>query len=285
MAAHPLRVALERKYSSRHVDRLISKKVSDEYLTRQQALLAVARDAKIGSWTKYATEEDLAVFRGNSGGRSAAAPTAVVAAPGPRATGTRATAPQKTAPRPKAAPKSRDKVFVVHGRDGAISDSMFAFLRAVGLDPVEWGVAMHQTGKGTPHIMEAIDAGLAGAAAVVVLLTPDDDVILKERFHSDDDPDDEKRLVGQARPNVLFEGGLAFGRHPEKTVFVRVGKVKSFTDLGGFHITRLTNSAPKRSELVGKLRTAGADAKTDGRTQWYTAGDFEIKEEDDGDDE
>ena len=280
MAAHPLRVALEKKFSSRHVDRLISKKVSGEYLTRQQALLAVARDAGIGAWTKYASEEDLAVFRANTGGRAAVAPPAAAPAT-PRATGTARTA----APRAATRRRSRDKVFVVHGRNGAISDSMFAFLRAVGLDPIEWGVAMHQTGKGTPNILETIDAGLAGVAAVVVVLTPDDDVILKERFHTDDDPDDEKRLTGQARPNVLFEGGLAFGRHPEKTIFVRVGKVKSFTDLGGFLITRLNNTAPKRNELVGKLRTAGADAKTEGRTQGYTAGDFEIKEDDDDGDE
>jgi predicted nucleotide-binding protein len=282
MASHPLRVALEKKFSGRHVDRLISKKVSGEYFTRQQALLAVARDAGISAWTKYASEEDLAVFRANTGGRAAAAPPAAVPAT-PRATGARATPARTAAPRAAAPRRSGERVFVVHGRNGTISDSMFAFLRAVGLDPIEWGVAMHQTGKGTPNILETIDAGLAGVAAVVVVLTPDDDVILKERFHTDDDPDDEKKLSGQARPNVLFEGGLAFGRHPEKTIFVRVGKVKSFTDLGGFHITRLNNTAPKRSELVGKLRTAGADAKTDGRTQWYTAGDFDIKEDDDGD--
>jgi len=174
---------------------------------------------------------------------------------------------------------------VVHGRDCAISDSMFAFLRAVGLNPVEWGVAMGQTGKAMPHIADTLEAALAGVAAVVVVLTPDDNVVLKRRFHTKHDPDEEKRLTGQARPNVLFEGGMAFGRHPEKTIFVSVGKVKGFTDLGGFHVTRLSNTAAKRSELVGKLRTAGADVQTDGRTQWYTAGDFEIKEDDDGDNE
>jgi predicted nucleotide-binding protein len=277
VASDPLRAALENKYSKRHIHRLVSAKANSQALTRRVAMLAVARDLGM-NWTRFAASpEEIAAVGGSRVpvAAHAAAPASMPTAPSQRA-------PTRATPaRPARAPKRRDKVFVVHGRDIAISDSMFTFLRAVGLDPIEWGVAMHQTGKGMPNIAETIDAGLAGIAAVVVILTPDDDVILKQRFHTDHDPDDEKKLVGQARPNVLFEGGLAFGRYPSKTIFVSVGKVKSFTDLGGFHITRMNNTAPKRSELVGKLRTAGADVQTEGRTQWYTAGDFEIKEDKD----
>lgn len=32
---------------------------------------------------------------------------------------------------------------------------------------------------------------------------------------------------------MIFEAGLAMGRHQEKTVFVQVGKVKPFSDIGG----------------------------------------------------
>jgi predicted nucleotide-binding protein len=271
----PLRAALEKKYSKRHIDRLVSTKANDQALTRRVAMLAVARDLGM-NWTRFASSEEIAAVGGSRTAVTAAPPTPV---PAPSAPRSRAT-PRSPGTRPVSAPKRRDKVFVVHGRDGDISNSMFAFLRAVGLDPIEWGEAMHKTGKGMPNIAETIDAGLVGVAAVVVVLTPDDDVILKERFHSDDDHDDEMRLSGQARPNVLFEGGLAFGRYPTRTIFVSVGKVKPFTDLGGFHITRLNDTAAKRSELVGKLRTAGADVQTDGRTQWYTTGHFEIKTED-----
>ncbi len=91
--------------------------------------------------------------------------------------------------------------------------------------------------------------------------------------------------MGQARPNVLFEGGMALARHPDKTVLVTVGNVKSFTDIGGIHITCLNNTAGKRSELVEKLRSAGADVQIEGRSDWYEAGDFEIKDEVDADEE
>jgi hypothetical protein len=38
-------------------------------------------------------------------------------------------------------------VFVVHGRNSALRDSMFAFLRAIGLQPLEWSQAVKATGE------------------------------------------------------------------------------------------------------------------------------------------
>jgi len=41
----------------------------------------------------------------------------------------------------------KKKVFVVHGRNEKIRDYMFAFLRAIGLEPIEWDEAKRMTGK------------------------------------------------------------------------------------------------------------------------------------------
>ncbi|WP_290471296.1 hypothetical protein [Leifsonia sp. 71-9] len=41
-----------------------------------------------------------------------------------------------------------EKVFVVHGRNAAARDSMFTFLRSLGLKPIEWDQAIALTGKG-----------------------------------------------------------------------------------------------------------------------------------------
>jgi Predicted nucleotide-binding protein containing TIR -like domain len=280
----PLRVALEKKYSKGHISRLITARANDQYFTRRLALLSVARDAGLNV-TKYATDEEMATLRSHDRGRAVAANTVPPAAS--LARGRQANARPAIVAKPAAAAKSapkwrRDKVFVVHGRDGAIRDSMFAFLRAVNLDPIEWGEAVKATGKPMPYIAETLEALLAGAAAVVVVLTPDDEVVLKPRLQAEDDPEEEKKPMGQARPNVLFEGGMALGRHPEKTVFVSVGRVKSFTDVGGLLITRLNDTAAKRSEFVEKLRATGADPKTEGRTDWYKVGKFEIKDDGDG---
>jgi predicted nucleotide-binding protein len=122
-------------------------------------------------------------------------------------------------------------------------------------------------------VSEIIDAAFKEAVAVVVLLTPDDQVKLDDQFHKASDPSYEKRVVGQARPNVLFEAGMAFGRDPNSTVLVQVGDVKPFSDVGGRHVTRLTNDVESRSELVTKLRNAGCFVD-DGGTDWYSIGDF-----------
>ncbi|MGW6032464.1 TIR domain-containing protein [Gordonia terrae] len=55
------------------------------------------------------------------------------------------------------------------------------------------------------------------AAAVIVLMTPDDIVQLGDEFASGPDAP-ETAPSRQARPNVLFEDGIAFGRHPKQTV-------------------------------------------------------------------
>jgi predicted nucleotide-binding protein len=53
---------------------------------------------------------------------------------------------------------------------------------------------------------------MAKARAVLVLLSPDDEAKLRDLFISPSDGSFERELTPQARPNVLFEAGLAFGR-------------------------------------------------------------------------
>ncbi len=107
-------------------------------------------------------------------------------------------------------PKS-SRVFVVHGRNAGARDAMFEFLRAIGLRPIEWAQAVQATGKGSPYIGEILDAAFERAQAVVVLMTPDEIAYLRTEYgHGTNDP--ETQPAAQARPNVLFEAGMAMGR-------------------------------------------------------------------------
>ena len=151
---------------------------------------------------------------------------------------------------------------------------MFDFLRAVGLTPLEWSSALRATESGTPTIMQVIDAMLKKSAGVVVLLTPDDLVELKPQLVRKSDKEVEKRRAGQARPNVLFEAGIAMGSMPRETVLVEIGDIKDFTDIGGIHVMRLNNSSESRNTFVQKLEAANCDVNVSG-TDWLTAGDFE----------
>lgn len=149
---------------------------------------------------------------------------------------------------------------------------MFAFLRAIGLNPIEWSAAVSATGSGSPFIGQALDAAFKMAGAVVVLMTPDDIAYLRREYASGDD-DREMVPTPQARPNVLFEAGMAFGHHPDKTILVELGSLRPFSDIGGRFTVRLDNSPERRNDLANRLRDAGCDVTTAG-SDWLTAGDF-----------
>ena len=192
----------------------------------------------------------------------------IVGPPGRDAT---ETAPVAQQPRP--AEGARD-VFVVHGRNAAARDALFDLLRAIDLHPLEWSEAVQRTGKASPYIGEILDAAFGHAHAVVVLLTPDDEARLKPQFAHPNDPPHETQLTGQARPNVLFEAGMAMARSQDRTVLVELGSLRTFSDIAGRHAIRLDNSSQRRQELAQRLELAGCPVNRDG-TAWHDAGDFE----------
>lgn len=167
------------------------------------------------------------------------------------------------------------QVFVVHGRDERLRRDFFAFLRALELQPIEWSELLRLTGKASPYIGEVLDRAFENAQAVVVLLTPDDEVRLVEELWLPNEENTEKEVHFQARPNVLFEAGMAFGRNPDRTLLVQAGRIKAFSDVAGRHVIRLTNSAESRQDVAERLRTAGCAVSTSGR-DWLQQGDFSV---------
>jgi predicted nucleotide-binding protein len=169
--------------------------------------------------------------------------------------------------------KTPNQVFVVHGRDHFAKNAAFDFLRAVGVKPIEWINALEMSRSAAPYIGEILEVAFAKARAVVVLLTPDDQVQLRPDLASPSDKPYELTLYGQARPNVLFEAGMAFATHPDRTVLVQLGTVKEFSDVAGRHIVHMDNSFEKRQEFAKKLKNAGCDVDTSG-SDWVSKGDF-----------
>lgn len=183
-------------------------------------------------------------------------------------------APAKSAVALRVEQKSPDRrsVFVVHGRNEQLRRSMFEFLRSINLRPMEWTEAVALTGEGSPYVGQVLDAAFANATAIVVLLTPDEVAYLQSRYgHGDHDL--ETDAAEQARPNVLFEAGMALGRDASRTVLVEVGALRPFSDVAGRHTIRLTNAVAMRQELAMRLQTAGCDVNLAG-TDWHKTGDF-----------
>jgi hypothetical protein len=163
------------------------------------------------------------------------------------------------------------KVFVIHGRNDAARRGVFAFLRSIGLEPIEWSRAIAMTGKGSPYIGEVLNVAFSQAQAVVVLQTPDDVAHLHESLTYPGDPDTSPQM--QPRPNVLFEAGMALARDEDRTVIVELGQIRSFSDIHGRHVVRLNNSVERRQDLATRLRTAGCAVDLGG-TDWHQEGDL-----------
>ena len=110
--------------------------------------------------------------------------------------------------------KSRN-VYVIYGRNDKARKALFQFLRAIDLAPLEWSQLIAWNGKGSPYIGEILDSAFQTAQAVIVLMIGDDLAELRDIYLIKDEKPEE--FTPQARPNVLFEAGMAFGRNPDKT--------------------------------------------------------------------
>src|SRR5690606_31603713 len=115
------------------------------------------------------------------------------------------------------------------------------------------------------------------AAVVVVLMTPDEIAYLRREFAAHEQ-DPETQPAPQARPNVLFEAGMALGRHPDRTIIVEMGSVRPFSDIAGRHLVRLDGSPQSRKALAQRLQTSGAAVDMTG-SDWLTAGDLSSPDE------
>jgi predicted nucleotide-binding protein len=255
--------------SQNHAYKLIAEKVKATYLPRHLAAVALAGDLGINiNKSAYATDQERLQI---SAARSSAKPQGDSAS---RDASTRQSKGAKAKRKPAVPKRKSNSVMVVHGRNIPVRDALYEFLRALGLNPIEFSHGVNATKKGAPVIREVLDAMFAKAAAVVVLLTPDDDARLRKEFRKSSDASFERTLTGQARPNVLFEAGRAFGSHPDSTILVQVGKHRPLSDLGGVHFVYLGDDPASRNDLASRLETAGCAVDRSG-ADWLKAGRFD----------
>lgn len=164
--------------------------------------------------------------------------------------------------------KKEKNVFVIFGRNTRARDMVYDFLRAVGLEPIEWNTALSLANSGAPFIGNIVDSAFQHAQALIILMTGDEIVKLNSYY------DSTARFEYQSRPNVIFEAGMAFAQNEDKTIIVQIGSHRDISDLSGRHVVFLDNSIEKRLELIEKLRNAGCDLSINGKTQWADLNKF-----------
>ena len=165
------------------------------------------------------------------------------------------------------------KVFVIHGRNLAAVREMNRFLRALGLDPINFG-ELRATLGGTPTVADVVFAGMEQAQGVISLFTGDEYAFLRPE-HRDVHDDAGQVSRWQSRPNVIFEAGMAFGRDRNRVVFVLLGKVELFTDVAGVHVFRPTNSPHGPRDLLRRALKQSLKCEINESSAWMTEGDFE----------
>jgi hypothetical protein len=183
--------------AKRTVYSAIQKTAAANRVPRDLGALLLAGEYGI-SYQRYATAEQMAGLRG--------APMHMLADPSPPAT----PRGRRRATKKPIVTISNNSIFVVHGRDIQLNTDMVAFLRAIGLNPLEWSQAIKGAKGANPHVDEVIYDAMEKVQGVLVMFSPDEEARLKTKFCT---PLDEKKgfnkLDGQARPNVIFEAGLA----------------------------------------------------------------------------
>ncbi|MEU8006214.1 CATRA conflict system CASPASE/TPR repeat-associated protein [Catellatospora sp. NPDC049111] len=156
------------------------------------------------------------------------------------------------------------QVFVIHGRDEQVRRAVFGFLQALDLRPLDWEELVGATAQTTPFLGDVLTKAFEVAQAAVVLLTPDDGAVLHPRLRGAREETYETRLTGQARPNVIFEAGMAMARFPQRTLLVEFGRLRPFADIGGRNTIRFDGTPDSLNKFVQRLRFAGCDPNTTG---------------------
>lgn len=173
-------------------------------------------------------------------------------------------------------PPDPKKVFIIHGRNTAARTAVEHFLKALGLQPVDFDQLAADQG-GTPFVGDIVRAGLEQAHGIIALFTSEEYAALRPDHRGGNDSGTDV-MRWQARPNVIFEAGMAYGMAPKRTILATLGTdVSLFSDVAGVHILRLSNEVASRERFRHKLIGIGCEVeqRTSAWTDPMRSGDFD----------
>lgn len=141
------------------------------------------------------------------------------------------------------------EIFVVHGRNQKVLNSVKAFLQKLGLKPI---ILSEQPGKGRTIIEKFEDH--AQVKYAVALLTPDDKALLNESTG-------KQEL--RPRQNVIFEMGFFVGTlGRQRVAALRLGEIEIPSDYVGVEYIKLDDSGWK-GKLYQELHAAGFEIEAE----------------------
>ena len=138
----------------------------------------------------------------------------------------------------------KPKVFIVHGQDNELKESVARFIEKSGLE----AIVLHEQPNAGKTIIEKFE-NAADVGFAIVLLTPDDEGgLVGEEKHS------------RARQNVVFELGYFIGRLKRSNVAALVkGNVEIPSDITGFAYIGVDNAGFWKMMIAQELKACGYD--------------------------
>lgn len=136
------------------------------------------------------------------------------------------------------------KIFVVHGRDTEVKETVARFLENLDLEPV----ILHEQSNGGKMIIEKFEANSYNVAFAVILITPDD----MGRANTD------VEWKPRARQNVVLELGYFIGKLGRSRVCaLRQGEVEDPSDMAGIVYVPYDSAGGWKIQLCRELQAAG----------------------------
>ncbi len=161
-------------------------------------------------------------------------------------TKTRKESQQKEALTDEAVVKNK-KVFIVHGHDDLLKESVARLVEKIGLE----AVILHEQPKGGKTIIGKLEELADRVGYAIILYTPCDEG--REKGSENSKP--------RARQNVVFEHGLFMGKlGSERVCVLRKGEVeKPSDDQGILYIEVKDGSNDWKGDVAKELKNAGYD--------------------------
>lgn len=159
---------------------------------------------------------------------------------------------------------SNRKIFIVHGRELNIVDSVSNYLQSIELKPI---VLQEQPDDSLSFIMEKFEEHANSVIFAIVLLTPDDVASSASKLVSDKDKqkfsgEDNKFIapLERARQNVVLELGYFLGKLGyEKVCIIKSGDLEFPSDLSGVLYIQHDSSDAWKAKLKERLQRSGIE--------------------------
>ncbi len=144
------------------------------------------------------------------------------------------------------------KVFLVHGHDSEVKETVARFIEKLGLDPI----ILHEQPNQGRTVIEKFETSSSGVAFAVVLLTPDD---LGSAANA------SSELQSRARQNVILELGYFLGRLGRTRVCaLHKGGVELPSDFQGVIYIEFDSGGAWRAKLAQEFVEAKLTIKIEG---------------------